>query len=267
VIRVALLGATGSIGTSSLAIAREFHDRIRLVSLAAGSNAEALVTAAEEFGVRRIALGNLEAAAKARGRFHGEVGEGSAGVDALASDPDVDVVVNALVGSVGLTATVAALRAGKRVALANKESIVVAGELLSGLARQHGGEILPVDSEHGGLHQCLLERDPASIRRVILTASGGPFLRRALETLPQATPEEVLKHPTWSMGARITVDSATLPALVAATSPESKDGGFYGPQWPGNVATGVFLLPQSPTFLPSPPYSGAWTSLFSTSEK
>ena len=209
-IRVALLGATGSIGASALAIAREFRDRIRLVSLAAGSNGEALVAAALEFGVRTIALGNPSAAARARGAFQGEVGEGSAGVDALASDPGVDIVVNALVGSVGLSATVAALRAGKRVALANKESIVMAGELLSELARRHGGEILPVDSEHGGLHQCLLERDPASIRRVILTASGGPFLRRDPKTLAHATPEEVLKHPTWSMGARITVDSATL---------------------------------------------------------
>ena len=209
-IRVALLGATGSIGASALALVREFHDRIRLVSLAAGSNAEALVAAALEFDVRTIALGNPSSAARARVAFQGEVGEGSAGVDALASDPGVDIVVNALVGSVGLSATVAALRAGKRVALANKESIVMAGELLSELARRHGGEILPVDSEHGGLHQCLLERDPASIRRVILTASGGPFLRRDPKTLAQATPEEVLKHPTWSMGARITVDSATL---------------------------------------------------------
>ena len=209
-IRVALLGATGSIGASSLAIAREFADRVRLVSLAAGSSDEALVAAAEEFGVRRIALGNAAAAARARARFGGEVGEGVPGVDALASDPEADVVVNALVGSVGLTATVAALRAGKRVALANKESVVVAGELLMDLARRHGGEILPVDSEHGGLHQCLLERDPASIHRVILTASGGPFLRRDLATLALATPEEVLRHPTWSMGARITVDSATL---------------------------------------------------------
>jgi 1-deoxy-D-xylulose-5-phosphate reductoisomerase len=209
-IRVALLGATGSIGASALAIAREFRDRIRLVSLAAGSNAEALVAAALEFEVRTIALGNPSAAARARVAFQGEVGEGSAGVDALASDPGVDIVVNALVGSVGLSATVAALRAGKRVALANKESIVMAGELLSELARRHGGEILPVDSEHGGLHQCLLERDPASIRRVIITASGGPFLRRDPKTLAHATPEEVLKHPTWSMGARITVDSATL---------------------------------------------------------
>ena len=209
-IRVALLGATGSIGASALALVREFHDRIRLVSLAAGSNAEALVAAALEFDVRTIALGNPSSAARARVAFQGEVGEGSAGVDALASDPGVDIVVNALVGSVGLSATVAALRAGKRVALANKESIVMAGELLSELARRHGGEILPVDSEHGGLHQCLLERDPASIRRVILTASGGPFLRRDPKTLAHATPEEVLSHPTWSMGARITVDSATL---------------------------------------------------------
>ena len=209
-IRVALLGATGSIGASALAIAREFRDRIRLVSLAAGSKDEALVAAAEEFGVSRIALGDSAAAARARRSFRGEVGEGIPGVDALASDPEVDVVVNALVGSAGLDATVTALRSGKRVALANKESVVVAGELLVALAERHGGRILPVDSEHGGLHQCLLERDPASVRRVILTASGGPFLRRDIATLGRATPEEVLRHPTWSMGARITVDSATL---------------------------------------------------------
>jgi len=210
VIRVALLGATGSIGASALEIGREFRDRIRFVSLAARANEEGLVRAAEEFGVRRIALADAGAASRAKGRFQGEVLEGAAGLARLAEDPGVDVVVNALVGSAGLRSTVAALRAGKRVALANKESVVLAGELLTEIAREHGGEILPVDSEHGGLHQCLDGRPVSDVRRILVTASGGPFLRRDLSTLHGATPEEVLRHPTWSMGARITVDSATL---------------------------------------------------------
>jgi 1-deoxy-D-xylulose-5-phosphate reductoisomerase len=210
VIRVALLGATGSIGASALQIGREFRDRIRFVSLAARGNDAALVRAAEEFGVRRIALADPAAAGRARAAFHGEVLEGAEDLARLADDPEADVVVNALVGSAGLRSTVAALRAGKRVALANKESVVLAGELLAAIAREHGGEILPVDSEHGGLHQCLDGRPRSDVRRIIVTASGGPFLRRDLATLHEATPEEVLRHPTWSMGERITVDSATL---------------------------------------------------------
>ena len=209
-IRVALLGATGSIGASALEIGREFRHRIRFVSMAARANDAVLVRAAEEFGVRRIAVADPNAAARARGTFHGEVLEGADGLALLAGDPEADVVVNALVGSAGLRSTVAALRAGKRVALANKESVVLAGELLTSIAREHGGEILPVDSEHGGLHQCLDGRPASDVRRIVVTASGGPFLRRDLATLPEATPEEVLRHPTWSMGERITVDSATL---------------------------------------------------------
>lgn len=209
-IRVALLGATGSIGKSALALAREFRDRIQLVSLAARSNETALVAAAEEFGVRRIGLADPAAASRLRSRFQGEVLAGDDGLARLAEDPEADVVVNAMVGSAGLFPTLAALRCGKRVALANKESVVVAGELLAAVAREHGGTILPVDSEHSGLHQALAGRSPDSVRRVILTASGGPFLRRDKATIPFATPEEVLRHPTWSMGQRITVDSATL---------------------------------------------------------
>jgi len=209
-IRVALLGATGSIGASALALAREFKDRIALVSLAARSNETALVAAAEEFGVGRIGLADPAAATRARGRFAGDVLAGDEGLTRLAEDPEADVVVNAMVGSAGLVPTLAALRRGKRVALANKESVVVAGELLAAVAREHGGSILPVDSEHSGLHQALAGRPADSVRRVILTASGGPFLRRDKATIASATPEEVLRHPTWSMGRRITVDSATL---------------------------------------------------------
>jgi 1-deoxy-D-xylulose-5-phosphate reductoisomerase len=210
VIRVALLGATGSIGTAAQALARAHPDRMRLVTLAARQNAEGLLRAAEEFGVRRVALVDREAARGAKPRFGGELLEGEEALIRLAQDPDVDVVVNALVGSAGLASTVAALRAGKRVALANKESVVLAGELLARVAEEGGGTILPVDSEHSGLHQLIDGRPREQIRRVILTASGGPFLRRDPATWDAITPEEVLRHPTWSMGERITVDSATL---------------------------------------------------------
>jgi 1-deoxy-D-xylulose-5-phosphate reductoisomerase len=215
-IRIALLGATGSIGAAAQALARAHKDRLRLVSLAARGNAEALVRAAEEFGVRRIALVEPEAARRARAGFHGEVLEGEEALVQLAQAADVDVVVNALVGSAGLASTIAALSAGKRVALANKESVVLAGELLARVAAEGGGTIVPVDSEHSGLHQLIAgagaarERPLEEIRRVTLTASGGPFLRRDPATLDSVTPEEVLRHPTWSMGERITVDSATL---------------------------------------------------------
>ena len=209
-IRAALLGATGSIGASAQELAREFRGRIRFVSMAARSNDAALVPAAEEFGVTRIGLADPEAAARARRRFRGDVLEGEDGLAQLASDPGADVIVNALVGSAGLGPTAAALQAGKRVALANKESVVLAGELLVAIAKERGGTILPVDSEHGGLHQCLGGAGAESVRRLVLTASGGPFLRRDVATLGAATPEEVLRHPTWSMGERITVDCATL---------------------------------------------------------
>ncbi len=209
-IRVALLGATGSIGASALDLARSHADRIRLVSLGARRNDEALITAARAAGVRRIALADADAAARARTRFDGEVLEGEVGLAALAGDPDADVVVNALVGFAGLPATLAALEHGKRVALANKESVVAAGELLRDVATRSGGVILPVDSEHSGLFQCLVGRNTREVRRVTITASGGPLLRRDPASCFDATPEEVLRHPTWSMGERITVDSATL---------------------------------------------------------
>ncbi|HSQ59696.1 MAG TPA: 1-deoxy-D-xylulose-5-phosphate reductoisomerase [Acidobacteriota bacterium] len=209
-VRIALLGATGSIGAAALALAREEPERFRIVSLAARTRDAALVRAAREFGVPRIALDDTAAAARARAVFDGEVLEGITGIEALADAADADVVVNALVGVAGLRPTLAALRAGKRVALANKESIVVAGELVAAAAERHGGTILPVDSEHSGLHQCLAGRSAREVRRVVLTASGGPFLRRDPAAIENADPEDVLRHPTWSMGPRITVDSATL---------------------------------------------------------
>jgi len=209
-IRVALLGATGSIGSAALGLARAFPDRIRLVSLAARSNDAALIRAAETLGVRRIALVDPEAALRARAAWRGEVLEGEEALVTLSEEDGVDVVVNAVVGSSGLLPTVAALSRGKRVALANKESVVLAGELLTAIAKRSGGSMIPVDSEHSGVFQCLAGRPVSDVRRVTLTASGGPFLRRDPATIPGATPEEVLQHPTWSMGERITVDCATL---------------------------------------------------------
>jgi len=209
-IRVALLGATGSIGTAAQAIVREFSGRVQLVSLAARNNVDAVLRAAAEFRVPRIALVDPAAAERARREFSGQVLEGESALTLLAADEEADVVVNALVGSAGLRPTVAALRRGKRVALANKESVVLAGELLAAIAAEKGGTIVPVDSEHGGLHQLLDGRPREGVRRVTITASGGPFLRRDPATLRDVSAEEVLRHPTWSMGERITVDSATL---------------------------------------------------------
>jgi len=188
--RVALLGATGSIGNAALDLARAYPDRIRLVSLAARSNDAALVRAAEALGARRIALVDPEAARRARAAFRGgEVLEGEDALVTLAEEDGVDVVVNAVVGGIGLRPTVAALERGKRVALANKESVVMAGELLTGIARRSGGVMLPVDSEHSGVFQCLEGRAMTDVRRVTLTASGGPFLRRDPATVADATPE------------------------------------------------------------------------------
>lgn len=210
-IRVALLGASGSIGAAALDLARAYRDRIRLVSLAARKSHAPILRAAEEFGVRRIALVDPAAAARARATWKGgAVLEGDQALVELAEDEDADVVVNAVVGSIGLAPTVAALERGKRVALANKESVVLAGELLTEIARRSGGLMLPVDSEHSGVFQCLGSFSARDVRRVTLTASGGPFLRRDPKTIQDSTPEEVLEHPTWSMGERITVDCATL---------------------------------------------------------
>ena len=209
-LRIALLGATGSIGSAALSLAREYPDRLSFVSMAARRSDTALVRAAREFGVGRIALDDTAAAARARAVYDGDVLEGTSGLEALADDAEADIVVNALVGVAGLRPTLSALRAGKRLALANKESIVVAGELVTATAARHGGVIVPVDSEHGGLHQCLEGRAAEDVHRVLLTASGGPFLRHDPATIEDADPEDVLRHPTWSMGPRITVDSATL---------------------------------------------------------
>jgi len=202
--RVVILGATGSVGQSALAVAERFPDRIQVVGLAAHRRADLLREQAARFGVRALALADEHAATVA-----GLPG-GDQAVAELAALPQADVILNAIVGAAGLRASLAALAAGKTLALANKESLVVAGELLTAAARQHGAAILPIDSEHNAALQCLAQTRDEEVERLILTASGGPFRAKSSAELRNVTLSEVLNHPTWSMGPRITVDSATL---------------------------------------------------------
>jgi 1-deoxy-D-xylulose-5-phosphate reductoisomerase len=206
---VAVLGATGSIGTQALEIVGA-HPGLRACALAAGSDHAGLVAAARVHGVERIALVDPEAAAAARAAFSGEALEGPDGVEQLVADCGADVVLNAIVGSAGLRATLAALAAGADLALANKESLVAGGELVMEAVRRSGRAMLPVDSEHSALAQCLAGASEGAVTGLVITASGGPFRGRAAESLADATVADALAHPTWNMGAKITIDSATL---------------------------------------------------------
>lgn len=206
---VAVLGSTGSIGQSTLAVLRRHPDRFRVVALTAHANADRLREQVRECRPDYVGLVN-GAGADAGARGSGATGSGAACLVEAATHPGVAIVVNGVVGGAGLEATLAALGAGKRVALANKETLVMAGELVLRVAREGGGEIVPVDSEHSGVLQCLAGRPPGEVRRLLLTASGGPFRTWAPERIAAATPEEALRHPTWKMGRKITVDSATL---------------------------------------------------------
>ncbi len=206
---VAVLGATGSIGNQALEIVRD-HPGLSACALSANSSAEPLVAAARAHGVRRIALADEAAAERARGMFDGEVLSGPDAAAELAASAEADVVLNAVVGAAGLTATLAALAAGSDVALANKESLVAGGRLVTDAAERAGRLLLPVDSEHSALWQCLAGATPDAVEALVITASGGPFRGWAAERLASVTPEQALAHPTWSMGAKITVDSATL---------------------------------------------------------
>ncbi|HSH45012.1 MAG TPA: hypothetical protein VK966_04105, partial [Longimicrobiales bacterium] len=199
---VAVLGATGSIGRSALAVLERHRDRFRVVALTAHRDAEGLRAAAERFDPTLVALTGDE----------GDPGwaNGAGGLLEAATHPDVDVVVNAVVGAAGLEATVRALESGKRLALANKESLVAGGPLVLDALRRGGGSLVPVDSEHSAILQCLPDGCPDTVRRLILTASGGAFREWSEAELAGAKPGDALRHPTWDMGAKITVDSATL---------------------------------------------------------
>ncbi|MCW2999965.1 MAG: 1-deoxy-D-xylulose 5-phosphate reductoisomerase [Solirubrobacterales bacterium] len=208
--RLLILGSTGSIGTQALDIVRRSPD-LQLVGLSAERSWEPLVRQAVEHGVDRIALVDADSAARAGEAWtDGEVLVGAEGLVRLVLESQPDLVLNALVGSAGLGPTVATLGEGIDLALANKESLVVGGELVMQLAEATGAQILPVDSEHSALHQLLAGEHPAAIDRLVLTASGGPFRGRTRAELEQVTVEEALAHPTWAMGGKISIDSATL---------------------------------------------------------
>ena len=204
---VAVLGSTGSIGRSTLQVLARQRERFRVVALTAHSNADLLERQAAEWGPAYVGLVN--GGKEERGAGSGR-GQGMSCLVEAATHPDVRIVVNGIVGAAGLEATLAALRAGKRVALANKETLVMAGELVMRTARDGGGELVPVDSEHSAVLQCITGYGPAQVARLILTASGGPFRTWSPERSAGATVEEALRHPTWKMGRKITIDSATL---------------------------------------------------------
>jgi len=210
--RVAILGSTGSIGVQALdVVSRADPDELRVVALSAGSDWEQLLVQARRHGVERIALADRDAAARAAEAWTvGQVLAGPEGLVTLITDCQCDLVLNAVVGSAGLVPTVAALGEGIDVALANKESLVVGGELVTQLAQATGAAMIPVDSEHSALHQLLASERPGTVERLILTASGGPFRGAGPDRLESVTVEQALAHPTWAMGGKITIDSATL---------------------------------------------------------
>src|SRR5712671_4325563 len=214
--RIAILGSTGSIGRSTLSVAESYPNRFEIVTLAAGSNVEAVFEQACRWHPRVISLAAeadadaLRLRLKKEGLSQIEVVHGAAGTVRVATHPDVDFVVSAIVGVAGLEATYEAVRAGKIVGLANKECLVAAGELITAEARRQGNPLLPIDSEHNAVHQCLRGGRMEEVERIWLTASGGPFLNTPKSEFASITPEQALNHPTWKMGKRITIDSATL---------------------------------------------------------
>ena len=208
-LRIAILGSTGSIGRQALEVAAAHPDRIEVVALAAHSSADLLAQQAHAFGVAHVALSDPEASARVALMVpHAHVGSGAEAVVALAELEGADLVLNALVGAAGLRATMTALAADKTLALANKESLVVGGELV--MAAVKPGQMLPVDSEHSAIFQCLVGEDARDVSKIWLTASGGPFRGWSRDRLESVTAADALAHPTWTMGPKITIDSSTL---------------------------------------------------------
>ena len=212
--RLAILGSTGSIGRSALAVVDAHPTRLRVVALAAGDNAPLLAEQVGRYRPDLVAMATSEGVDRLRAAcgsdVHALMTGGSEGLIAVATHPSVDVVICASSGTAGLEAVLAAIAAGKTIALANKEVLVMAGALVTAAARRHGVAILPVDSEHNAVHQCVHGRSTSEIRRLILTASGGPFRDFTTAQLQQVNPDQALRHPTWQMGRKITIDSATL---------------------------------------------------------
>ncbi|MDO8986857.1 MAG: 1-deoxy-D-xylulose-5-phosphate reductoisomerase [Coriobacteriia bacterium] len=208
-LRLSVLGSTGSIGRQAIDVALRHPERVKVVALAAHSSSDLLMEQVRRLGVEVVALADPQSAARVARELPGvEVGVGPDAVEALASLDSVDTVLNALVGAAGLRATLAALAAGKTLALANKESLVVGGSLVLDLAGP--GQLIPVDSEHSAIYQCLVGEKAEEVAKLWLTASGGPFRGRTREELANVTREQALAHPTWAMGPKISIDSATL---------------------------------------------------------
>lgn len=209
---LAVFGSTGSIGRNTLEVVRRHPDAFSIRCLTGNSNASLLIEQVREFRPAAVAVTDPAAAAA----VHDGVGDlttvltGEAGLLEIAAREDYDTMVSSLVGFAGLLPTVTAIRAGKNIALANKETLVVAGEVISALCGEHGVQLLPIDSEHSAILQCIVGEPEHSVSRIILTASGGPFRGRSRDELRTVTPEQALQHPNWSMGSKITIDSATL---------------------------------------------------------
>jgi 1-deoxy-D-xylulose-5-phosphate reductoisomerase len=214
--KIAILGSTGSIGQSTLSLCESHPDRFQPIALASGTNLEATVAQCQRWRPQLVSLSTepladqLRTRLKAAGVTSTEVVHGIAGTVRVATLPEADFVVSAIVGVAGLEATYAAVLAGKRVGLANKECLVAAGDLLLAAARERGVNLLPIDSEHNAIHQCLRGGAPNEVKQIWLTASGGPFRNTPRADFAAITPAQALKHPTWIMGQRITIDSATM---------------------------------------------------------
>ncbi len=210
--RVVILGSTGSIGESALKVARDLPDRMEVVGLAAGRSAKSLLAQAQEFKPRAVALSDASGIDALRGQLPSGTAchAGPEGLIELATMAEADMVLIAIVGTAGLAPALAAIRAGKAIAVASKEILVMAGEEVTREAAKYGVPILPVDSEHNAIFQCLAGEPSRHVRRLILTASGGPFRKTPAADLARVTPAQALKHPTWTMGSKITIDSATL---------------------------------------------------------
>jgi 1-deoxy-D-xylulose-5-phosphate reductoisomerase len=210
---IAILGSTGSVGVTTLDVVSRFPEGFRVVAMAAGKNLEVLVDQVKRFRPELVSVATAELARDLKNRLAGEkvdVMYGTEGAIAVATHRDAQFVMSAIVGAAGLRPTLAAAKAGKDVGFANKETLVIAGEVMTRAVRDAGVNLLPVDSEHNAIFQCLEGRQRANVKRIVLTASGGPFLKLPMERFAAVTIAEALKHPTWRMGAKITIDSASL---------------------------------------------------------
>jgi 1-deoxy-D-xylulose-5-phosphate reductoisomerase len=210
---IAILGSTGSVGVTTLDVVERFPDRFQVVAMAAGRNVALMAQQVRRFRPELVSVATPELACELKNRLGNqdvEILHGAEGVVAVATHPETQLVMSALVGARGLRPTLAAIRAGKDIAFANKEVLVIAGEIVTRAVRDHGVQLLPVDSEHNAVFQCLQGQPRAALKRIILTASGGPFRQWPAERFGAITVKDALNHPTWRMGAKITIDSATL---------------------------------------------------------